>query len=570
MSTLNTIYDLVSRNHILVNGPTTLLTRDLLDLSSRKLSDASATALAELLQTTPTLTVKELNLRGNHLSDLGATKVASALTAARSVTHLDLSANRLTTMGLKHLSQILEASSLRSLRLCDIPALGHSISPTLAAALGALPERLAALDLSNTSLLCVPALAVSLRRGGVIERLTLQNNPTALADSEAAAGALADLLKECPSLAQLNIARTGLAAEGAKKIAAALPYATGLARLDLSGNGAALGDEGIVAIAGGLEGRKCAVKVLRIAECGVGNVGGEALVKMIESNPTICAIDLAGNYISNEIIYKIEKLLSKNIKLKNDVPSKNLISFEDDNAISDSAVSGEDIPTYSCKDAFTEMCDAMCESDPDCKKALEAYFSEVSEKVTQGSSGKISREEALALALLVSGGYFAEKFGIFMTSYMTSSATDFSGAKRRVRRWVPPEAKRFIALVEAGLSKIDVIDTDGENALAFCEKVNKDMVKLGKVLELGKYVVAYRGGDGEERDVAFSVDRMEGKTVFEVKAPLAKDVTEFVVLGGEKKKKEQKVFVLSPNALFVVVDQSKAQLVEITSDRVKW
>lgn len=52
-ATLTSIYDLVSRNYIKANSAT-LMNREILDLSDRKLSDESASTLSDLLKTLAT------------------------------------------------------------------------------------------------------------------------------------------------------------------------------------------------------------------------------------------------------------------------------------------------------------------------------------------------------------------------------------------------------------------------------------------------------------------------------------------------------------------------------------
>lgn len=579
---------MISRNYIR-NNSGTLLSREVLDLSDRKLGDESAAALSDLLAHASEVKVRDLILRGNYLTDLGATKIASSLGgAARTVAHLDLSSNNLTAIGLQHLSLILESSGLTDLRLADIPSLGKnsgssddvvdSAIPSIAAALGGLPERLTALDLSNTSLACVPALCASLRRSKTIQRLTLQHNPTALADP-AAAAALADLVRECPSLAQLGLARTGLTAAGAGELAAALPAAKGLARLDLSGN-EGIGDGGAAAIAEALAAQSSVLRAVKLGGCGIGADGARALTTMAESNRTLCSLDLSGNALNNDVTEKIDDLLGKNLSKKisaGNVGWKNDVIIHEQN----------------CAEAFAELCDALCANDGGAKKALQAYFAEVDEKVGAlgcGTAAGMPHDEALALALLVSGGYFAEKLGAYMTSYMTSSIYDIGAAAPRSHRLLPPEARNFLRFVEAGLAKIAVSEKSGDDVsaatLAFCEKVDASekknaetmkkkeseaasALRVGRVLGFGKFVVALGGCGESESDPTLDVSRMEGKTLFRVRAPLAKEVTEFVVLGG-RRKENQKVFVLSPNALFVVVDQAKAELVEITSGRNRW
>lgn len=579
-ATLTSIYDLVSRNYIKANSAT-LMNREILDLSDRKLSDESASTLSDLLKTLATTSqVRELILRGNSISDIGATKLASSLTASRLIHHLDLSSNRLTTIGLQHLSLILESSGVTSLRLADMPSLGTSSAanpaiPTVAAALGSLTERLRALDLTNTALLCVPALCAALRRGGVIERLTLQNNPGALADP-AASRALAALLRECPSLAQLNVARTGLGAAGAGELGGALPWAAGLARLDLSGNDV-IGDVGAVAVASGLAGAS-GLRALRLASCGIGNEGAEAIWKMACNNGSVCAIDLAGNSIGGELMGKINDVIGRNVAgqkpgKQSEVKGDVILTLADTSIMT----------SYSCKEAFSELCATLCAGGDDegCAKALEAYYAQVAEKVPTVSG--MPRDEALAIALLVSGGYFAEKLAASMAASTASSviaaATGSAGDQKGKKgiTFMTAEARRYLALVNAGLEKLAACGEEEEECtLKFAEKVNTSEIKIGKEIRFGKYIIACsdekkKEGEGEEekeKEFALDMDRFEGKTKFSVSAPLAKEVTKFVVLG--ERKQGQKVFVISPNATFVVVNQAKAEIVEITSNRVRW
>lgn len=448
-----------------------------------------------------------------------------------------------------------------------MPSLGASSAsnpavPSPAAALGPLAERLRALDLTNAGLLCVPALCAALCRGGAIERLVIPNNPAALADP-AAPRALAALLRECPALAHLNVARTGLGAEGAAELAAALPAAAALQRLDLSGNDV-INDAGAAAVAAGISssGGRCALKALRLAGCGIGNDGAEAIWKMVCVSGSLCMVDLAGNSVRQDILAKIDDAAARNVAAAKGAEAKN-------DAIMTTIMTSQNAG-FSCAEAFAELCAALRADDGQegeaCAKALEAYYAQVAEKVPTVAG--VPRDEALAIALLVGGGYFAEKLGALM---------DQKGiAARKGARFVPAEAKKYLMLVDAALEKIAPCgdgseEEEEDNVLKFSEKVNTSEFKIGKEVRFGKFIIAYaESGEKkkEKEEMTLDMDRFEGKTKFTVRAPLAKEVTKFVVLG--ERKQGQKVFVISPNASFVVVNQAKAEIVEITSNRAKW
>ena len=616
------MYDLVSRNYIRANGAS-LASREVLDLSDRRLGDESAAAIGDLLGA-PNPQVRELIVRGNLIGDAGASKIAAALAATATVTRLDLSANKLTAGGLQHIIEALEPSGVTRLALSDNPVLSDAANTAVAGlAKSSLIKRVTSLDLANTSLtgagLC--ALCAALRPSECIASLSLQRNPQAFSSSEAAE-AVGELIRGSRTLAQLSLAQTGLTAAAAAKIAAGLRFAPALARLDLSGN-AGLGDSGAAELAAALEGN-ATLRTLRLVACGIGAPGAAALERMLDVNFALGALELAGNPVdSADAARRVEAAVRRNAEcyearrsegvpvdalatlkamgpegvalwakslgvgisaeaaqafVRERVDGKALLAFSDAAALAaalripagDAAklwrelaaiaetFSFADSPAArrpSCADAFAELrAGAIAQGTPVAEAALDAYYAEVAAHVPP-SVERLTQDEALAVALVVRSVADKDAFAVRLNEALVAARKEPLPGKMAALRG-------FLALVLAAMEKLPAPQNPPVITFAADAECASNAA-LGNILSFGKFVVS--GGS----EVAAATEDTKAAT-FRAVAPLARDVSAFSVAQDDS----EKVFLLSPNASFVVVakpaENAPVELVEVTSNRLRW
>ncbi|KAM9707761.1 NACHT, LRR and PYD domains-containing protein 3-like isoform 2-T2 [Menidia menidia] len=235
--------------------------KDLDEFDLKKYS-ASEEALLRLLPVVKAS--KKALLSGCNLSERSCKALSSVLSSqSSSLTHLDLSNNKLRDSGVKHVSAGLESPNCRletlSLSSCGISEEGCS---SLASAVASNPSHLKELDLSSN------------RPGDSGVKLLV----AALKDPH-----------------KLRLADCGLSESVCEAVASALKSSPShLKELDLSRN--MLRDSGVKHVSAGLESPNCRLETLSLSSCGISEEGCSSLASAVTSNPShLKELDLSSN-----------------------------------------------------------------------------------------------------------------------------------------------------------------------------------------------------------------------------------------------------------------------------------
>jgi Ran GTPase-activating protein (RanGAP) involved in mRNA processing and transport len=288
-----------------------------------KLSDADVAALCSMVGPGK-LTVSELALPRNRISDAGAASLARALPASGLVA-LDLRDNDIGPAGCRKLVDALKrCPDLAEVRLDGNP-LGEEGGAAVAELVATHPQ-LRALSLSrcelganaiihlSTALYSTASLAYldiseprlssrneesighvgkALRSNTSLRTLCLRKFPHL---SDAGVASLVDYMLDNASLVELDLSGNRIAAPGAAALARALEAGAHLQSLTLAG--CRVGDEGAAALAAAITSHHgCALAALDLRSNSIGDAGLAALASAVAAAPQLAALRVAGNHM---------------------------------------------------------------------------------------------------------------------------------------------------------------------------------------------------------------------------------------------------------------------------------
>ncbi|XP_037116568.1 uncharacterized protein LOC119128357 isoform X2 [Syngnathus acus] len=307
-----------------------------LDLGWNDLRDDGLEALAAGLAK-PQCTLQVLRLESCNLSKKSCEALASVLSSSRTLSHLDLSENKLCDHGVEALAAGLAKPqcTLQVLKLENCK-LSKKSCEALASVLSS-PGSLRELDLSQNKL-CddgLEALAAGLAKPQcTLQVLVLWNCKLSKKSCEALASVLsspgslreldlgcndlcddrlealaAGLAKPQCTLQVLKLERCELSKKSCEALASVLSSPGNLRELDLSSNG--LCDDGLEALAAGLAKPQCTLQVLELQNCELSKKSCEALASVLSSSRTLSHLDLGWNDLHDDGLEALAAGLAK-------------------------------------------------------------------------------------------------------------------------------------------------------------------------------------------------------------------------------------------------------------------
>lgn len=264
-------------------------------------------ALLEALQRNPSPHLTSLSLCNTSLSAEAGRHIASLLESNRSLQHLDISANPISSEGICAL--LPQCSQLRLLNICDTGCRGELIHSQLCAMLSR-ASKLMHLSLAQNPLETRPFRRIS-RAIASCESLVSLNLECTSMDTEAVT-VLADAMLATPvqSLTELDLSDNQLSQVEAAAALAHCIANTVLQVLRLNRN--ALGDAGVRELADGLDSETCpgsSLQHLELSSCRIGTAGAGHLFSCLARNSTLHTLHLADNFLDSALdIALIERL----------------------------------------------------------------------------------------------------------------------------------------------------------------------------------------------------------------------------------------------------------------------
>jgi Ran GTPase-activating protein (RanGAP) involved in mRNA processing and transport len=271
-----------------------------LDLANNQLTDTGALALADVLQVNATLTT--LWLQGNQIGDAGATGLTKALEVNATLTNINLLRNKFSINAAVELVQAAKSKGTQLKSLCGIEAGATSAS---FAGLGDSDAILLAYDLEVNATLTTLwlngnkigdsgaiGLGKALEVNATLTALSLYDNQI----GDAGAIGLGEGLKVNATLTTLNLWGNQIGDSGAIGLGKALEVNATLTTLWLQGN--QIGDAGAIGLAKALEVNETLTK-LELFRNQIGDAGAIGLGKALEVNATLTALSLYDNQIGD-------------------------------------------------------------------------------------------------------------------------------------------------------------------------------------------------------------------------------------------------------------------------------
>jgi len=297
-----------------------------IDLSGKRLGDASGLVVAHLITRNRSLT--QLNLNSNKLGDAGGCALAVALQTNTTLAQLDLGGNELGADSGNAIAEALKTNTTLTQLNLNSNKLGDAGGCALAVALQT-NTTLAQLDLGGNELGAESgnAMVKVLKTNTALTQLNLKNNKL----GDAGGCALAVALQTNTTLAQLDLGGNKLGAESGKEMVEALKtnatlrsvaldgdilsiaVLSSVASIDLSGK--RLGDaSGLVVVH--LITRNRSLTQLNLNSNKLGDAGGCALAVALQTNTTLAQLDLGGNKLGAESGKEMVKVLKTNATLR--------------------------------------------------------------------------------------------------------------------------------------------------------------------------------------------------------------------------------------------------------------
>ncbi|CAK0877218.1 unnamed protein product [Prorocentrum cordatum] len=192
--------------------------------------------------------------------------------------------------------EVVASSATPALRELNLD--GNDLPPAVAQTLGEALLRAPALHLlllasNSVGDVGARALATALPRAPALRQLGLSCNGVGYAGAKA----LALALPRAPALQRLDLGRNGVGDFGARELALALPRAMALQELDLCNNG--IGELGARALAHALP-RALALRVLLLDHNAAGEIGARALAQALLGAPALQQLSLRANLFGAE------------------------------------------------------------------------------------------------------------------------------------------------------------------------------------------------------------------------------------------------------------------------------
>lgn len=268
---------------------------------------AGCRALLESLKRNPSPPLTSLSLCNTSLSAEAGRDIASFLENNRTLQHLDISANPISSEGICAL--LPQCTQLRVLNICDTGCRGELIHSQLCAMLSR-ATGLMHISLAQNPLETRPFRRIS-RALASCESLVSLNLECTSMDTEAVT-VLADALLATPvqSLTELDLSDNQLSqVEAAAALAHTIAH-TVLQVLRLNRN--ALGDAGVRELADGLDSQTCpgsTLQHLELGSCRIGTAGAGHLFSCLARNNVLRVLRIGDNFLDSALdIALIERL----------------------------------------------------------------------------------------------------------------------------------------------------------------------------------------------------------------------------------------------------------------------
>jgi Ran GTPase-activating protein (RanGAP) involved in mRNA processing and transport len=268
---------------------------------------AGCRALLESLQRNPNPPLASLSLCNTSLGAEAGKHIASYLENNRTLQHLDISCNPLSSEGICTL--LPQCTHLRILSICDTGCRGELIHSQLCATLNR-SKSMMHLSLAQNPLETRPFRRISKALASCESLVSLNLECTSM-DTESVT-VLADALLATPvqSLTELDLSNNQLnQVEAAAALAHTIAH-TVLQVLRLNRN--ALGDAGVRELADGLDSSTCPGSVLQhleLGSCRIGTAGAGHLFSCLSRNETLSVLRIGDNFLDSTLdIALIERL----------------------------------------------------------------------------------------------------------------------------------------------------------------------------------------------------------------------------------------------------------------------
>ena len=297
-----------------------------IDLSGKRLGDASGLVVAHLITHNRSLT--QLNLNSNKLGDAGGCALAVALQTNTTLAQLDLGGNELGAESGKAIAEALKTNTTLTQLNLNSNKLGDAGGCALAVALQT-NTTLAQLDLGGNELGAESgnAMVKVLKTNTALTQLNLKNNKL----GDAGGCALAVALQTNTTLAQLDLGGNELGAESGKEMVKVLKTNATLRTVALDGDvlsiaelssaasidlsGKRLGDASGLVVAHLITHNRSLTQ-LNLNSNKLGDAGGCALAVALQTNTTLAQLDLGGNKLGAESGKEMVKVLKTNATLR--------------------------------------------------------------------------------------------------------------------------------------------------------------------------------------------------------------------------------------------------------------